>query len=607
MFWASRRGDVMHDIGFLRDLAIVMMVAGATTIIFHRLRQPALLGYILAGMLIGPYTPGVLVGDQKAISDIADLGVVLLMFTLGLEFSIGKLRRVGMAVMLVALGEVAFMLLVGYQLGLAFGWSHVDAMFLAGGLGLSSTMVVTRVLRDQDLMRRPFARDVVSLLVAEDVLSVVLITLLTAVAIGGSVETGDALSVLGHLLLFVVAAILIGLLVLPRLIDYVANFQRNEMLLVTVLGVCFGASLLADFLGFSVALGAFIAGAVVAESRSTARIVHLVEPLRDMFAALFFVAIGLMINPMLLARYWLPALVVALAVILGKTLACGMGTFLAGHGARRGLRTGLGMATIGEFSFVMVSIGVSYKAVNESVYPVIVAVSVICMAVSPHLLRRSDSFARGLARLLPHSWRVMLSDYTEWLGNVRPVSDNAVLAAMFRRLLWHIAVNISLVITLFIVGAYLNAHDHGWFTRFGIDRQTRHALIWAAALFLSLPMLIAVYRKAEALGMLLAELGIRSSFAGKYTHPLRRVLARIIPLATLLVLALMVMALSSTILPPRGLALSLVVLGVLLALFLWRALVRLHARFQAAIKDTLAQTGSETGQQGHQGQGDEPG
>lgn len=577
----------MHDIGFLRDLAIVMLVAGATTVIFHRLRQPALLGYILAGMLIGPHTPGVLVGDQQAIGDIADLGVVLLMFTLGLEFSIGKLRRVGAAVMLVAVAEVGFMLVVGYQLGLAFGWSRIDAMFLAGGLGLSSTMVVTRVLREQGLMQRPFARDVVSLLVAEDVLSVVLITLLSAVAIGGSIETGDALSVLGHLLLFVVVAILLGLLILPRLIDYVAAFQRNEMLLVTVLGVCFGASLLADALGFSVALGAFLAGAVVAESRSTARIVHLVEPLRDMFAALFFVAIGLMIDPMLLVKYWLPALIVAAAVILGKTLACGTGTFLAGHGARRGLRTGLGMAVIGEFSFVMVSIGVSYKAVNESVYPVVVAVSVICMAVSPHLLRHSDAIAHGTGRILPRSWREMIRGYTEWLANLRPVSENAALAAMFRRLLWHIAVNIALVVTLFVVGAYFNAHDQGWFAHFGIDRQARHTVIWAAALFLSLPMLVAVYRKAEALGMLLAELGIRPSFAGKYTHGLRRVLARIIPLATLLLLAVMVMALSSTILPPRGWALALLVVGLLLALFLWRALVRLHARFQATIKETL--------------------
>lgn len=577
----------MHDIGFLRDLAIVMLVAGATSIIFHRLRQPALLGYILAGMLIGPHTPGVLVGDQKTIADIADLGVVLLMFTLGLEFSIGKLRRVGGAVMLVAVGEAAVMLLLGYQLGLAFGWSHVDAMFLAGALALSSTMVVTSVLRDQGLMQRPFARNVISLLVAEDVLSVVLITLLTAVAIGGNVETGDALSVLGHLLLFVVAAILIGLLVLPRLINYVASFQNNEVLLVTVLGVCFGASLLADSLGFSVALGAFIAGAVVAESRATARIVHMVEPLRDMFAALFFVAVGLMINPMLLGKYWLPALIVAIVVIFGKTFTCGLGTFLAGHGARRGLRTGLGMAAIGEFSFVMVAIGVSYKAVNESVYPVVVAVSVICMAVSPHLLRRSDAIAHGIGRLLPRSWRGLIDGYTEWLGNLRPVSENAVLAAMFRRLLWHIAVNVSLIVTLFIIGAYINTHEHSWFTRFGIHRQTRHALIWAVALFLSLPMLIAVYRKAEALGMLLAELGIRASFAGRYTHTLRRVLSRIIPLATLLLLSLMVVALSSTILPPRGVALTLVVIGVLLSLFLWRAMVRLHARFQAAIKETL--------------------
>lgn len=583
----------MHDISFLRDLAIILLVAGGVVIVFQRLRQPAVLGYILAGMLIGPHVLGLLEGDQKAISDIADLGVVLLMFTLGLDFSIGKLRRVGGAVMLVVVGEVGFMLMLGYQLGLAFGWGRVSAMFLGGAVSLSSTMVIIKVLREQDSLRTPFARDVVSLLVGEDVLSVILLTMLTAVAIGGGIETGTALSVLGHLLLFVVVAIFLGLLILPRLVNYVASFQRDEMLLVTVLGICFGASLLADLSGLSVALGAFIAGAVVAESRCTKRIETLVEPLRDMFAALFFVAIGMLIDPRLLLEYWLPALVVALVILVGKPLASGLGTLLAGHGAGQGLRTGLSMAAIGEFSFVMIAIGASHNAINEALYPVVVGAAVICMAVSPHLLARADGVARLVRRGMPRSWQEVVRDYTEWLSHVRPVKENAAVAAMFRRFLWHIGVNITLVVALFLLGAWFNAHDRGWFAHFGIGAQVRHASIWALALFLSLPMLVAVYRKAEALGMLLAELGIRASIAGKYTQGLRRVLASIIPLATLILLAIIVLNLSSTILPPRSVALALVVVGVVVALILWRSLVRLHARFQAAIKGTLESEGVE--------------
>ncbi|HET6632791.1 MAG TPA: cation:proton antiporter [Rhodanobacteraceae bacterium] len=581
----------MHDVSFLRDLAIVMLVAGATTVIFHRLRQPVLLGYILAGVLIGPNVPGPMVSDPRTINGIANLGVVLLMFTLGLEFSVGKLRRVGAGVMAVAVAEVAGMLWLGYEFARLLGWAGRDALFLGAAMGLSSTMIASRMLSEHGLRRAPFAQKVVALLVAEDVLSVVLITLLTAIAVSGSVAPDAVLQVLGRISLFVIVALVLGLLLLPRLVDYIAGFGRDEMLLVAVLGICFGASLLASWFGFSVALGAFIAGAVVAESRSVARISHLVEPLRDMFAALFFVAIGLLIEPQLLWQYALPALGLAAVLMLGKTLLCGLGIFLAGDRPRDALRTGLSMAQIGEFSFVIATIGLSLKATGPSVYPVIVAVSVVCMALAPHGLRHADGLANVIGRLLPRSWRTLMAGYGGWLEQLGPVSGNAARAAIFRRLIWHIGVNVALVVALFVAGAYVNIHQYGLFLHFGIGGDLRHTLIWAAALFLSLPMLIAVYRKAEALGMVLAELGISEDFAGTYTHTVRAVLARLIPLGVLLALALLISALSSTILPPRGVALALVAVGLVTALILWRALVRLHASFQSAIKETVERDG----------------
>ncbi|WP_431636763.1 cation:proton antiporter [Dyella sp. KULCS107] len=578
----------MHEIGFIRDLAIVMIVAGATTILFHRLRQPVLLGYILAGVLIGPHTPGVLVADPRTINDISNLGVVLLMFTLGLEFSIRKLREVGLGVLVVAVAEVGVMLWIGYGLGEAFGWQGRDALFLGGIMALSSTMVATRTLSESGLRALPFARLVIGLLVAEDMLTIVILTLLTAVAIGGSVEASSAFTLIGHLGLFVVAGMIIGLLVVPRLVDYVAGFGRNEMLLVSTLGLCFGASLLAAWMGFSVALGAFLVGAVVAEARSAEKVMHLIEPLRDMFAALFFVAIGLKIDPAMLAQYVLPALAIAAVVILGKTVVCSVGMFAIGHDPRTAVRTGVSMAQIGEFSFVIATLGLSLGAVSDFIYPVAVAVSVLCMAASPYLVRSADGLVNGMRRLAPSPLRLLVSSYTGWLENLRPVNENAVIAAMLRRLLTHIAINVMLVVTLFVVGAYINAHNWTWFSMLGLTRDARHTVIWAAALFLSLPLLIAVYRKAEALGMLLAELGIRESYAGSYTRAIRGVLARLIPLATLLVLAVLVSALGSAILPPRGVALSLAAAGVLVAVVLWRGLVRVHARLQAALRDTIA-------------------
>jgi len=585
----------MHEIGFIRDLAMVMLVAGATTILFQRLHQPVLLGYILAGVLIGPHTPGVLVADPRAIDDISNLGVVLLMFTLGLEFSVRKLRKVGIGVLAVAVGEVGLMLWIGAGIGGLFGWKGMDALFLGAIISLSSTMVATRTLAEGGQRHQRFAQLVVGLLVAEDMLAIVMLTLLTAVAIGGSVHAEAAFTLIGHLGLFVVVGMILGLLLLPRLVDYVAGFGRDETLLVSVLGICFGASLLAAWMGFSVALGAFLAGAVVAESRSVGRVLHLVEPLRDMFAALFFVAIGLKIDPAMLLQYALPALLIATAVIIGKTLACSLGIFVVGHDARTALRSGLGMAQIGEFSFVIATLGLSLGVISDFIYPIAVAVSVLCMAASPYLTRSADGLADGLRRVTPRSIRLLATNYSGWLENLKPVNENAAIAAIFRRLLWHIAINVLLVVTLFIVGAYVNAHNWSWFAMFGIDRDLRHTLIWACALFLSLPMLIAVYRKAEALGMLLAEIGIRERFAGSYTQAIRNVLARVIPLVTLLALAVLVSVLGSTILPPRGIALLLVVLVVVLAVVLWRGLVQMHARLQAALKETLNKPGSSTG------------
>ncbi|MEO8808681.1 MAG: cation:proton antiporter [Rhodanobacter sp.] len=577
----------MHEVGFIRDLAVVMLVAGATTILFQRLRQPVLLGYILAGVLIGPHTPGVLVGDARAIDDISNLGVVLLMFTLGLEFSVRKLREVGIGVLAIAIGEVGLMLWIGFGLGGLFGWKGLDALFLGAIISLSSTMVATRTLSESGQRGQPFAQLVVGLLVAEDMLAIVLLTLLSAVAIGGSVEAGTAFTLIGHLSLFVVVGMILGLLLLPRLVDYVAGFGRDETLLVSVLGICFGASLLAVWLGFSVALGAFLAGAVVAESRSVGRVMHLVEPLRDMFAALFFVAIGLKIDPSMLLQYALPALLIAGVVIVGKTVACSLGIFLVGHEPRTALRAGLGMAQIGEFSFVIATLGLSLGVISSFIYPIAVTVSVVCMAVSPYMSRSVDSVASGLRAVTPRSLRLLATSYSGWLENLKPVKENAVIAAIFRRLLWHIGVNVLLVVTLFMVGAYVNAHGWLWFSTVGIGREMRHTLIWACALFLSLPMLIAVYRKSEALGMLLAEIGIRERFARSYTQAIRNVLARIIPLATLLLLGVLVSALGSAILPPRGIALTLVLAGVVLAVVLWRGLVKMHARLQAALKETL--------------------
>ena len=582
----------MHGIGFLQDLAVIMVVAGLTTIIFHRLRQPVVLGYILAGVLIGPHTPPfALITNEETIKSIADLGVVLLMFSLGLEFSLRRLREVGVAALVATGVEVMLMLWIGYELGRWFGWRTMDALFLGALMAISSTMLVLRSIEDARRKRERYARLTIGILLVEDVFAIVLIAVLSGIAISGAIEPGHALVTIGKLSLFIVVGLVLGLLLLPRLVDHVASFGRSEMLLITSLGICFGVSLLAAETGFSVALGAFIGGAIVAEAKSAKRVERLIEPLRDMFGALFFVAIGLLIDPRMLVEYAVPVILVALAVIVGKTLACTFGGVIAGNDGHTSLRAALGLAQIGEFSFVIASLGLSTGVTSEFLYPIAVAASVLTAFVTPYLSRASDRIADGVHAAMPGKINALMSAYSNWIAGLKPVEENAAIAAMLRRLVVHIVINMALVAAVFLGAAWLKPRMLEWLPQWTASETLRRSLLWSAALVVSMPMLIAAYRKADALGMVLAELGIREGAAGARTYALRRVLGKMIPLAMLVILALLVMALGSAILPSLGVLILLLAGALALAAFLWRSFVQVHARLQSTLRDVMEQSG----------------
>jgi CPA2 family monovalent cation:H+ antiporter-2 len=582
--------DVLHEIQFIRDLACVMLAAGVVVVVCPRLRLPVLLGYIVAGVLIGPHMPWRFLTDQRTMQSIANLGVVLLMFTLGLDSNLRKLRALGIGVMLAALVEVAFMLWLGIEIGRLAGLNAREALFLGGVICFSSTMIALRTVADRGWRGQGFVAGMVGMLVSEEVLTVALITVLSGVAAGSADTTDVAFMVLWRMLLFISVALVLGLLLLPRLLDWLARRGRDEPLLVTALGICFGACLLAEWEGFSVALGAFLAGVVVAGARCSDRIVRLVRPVRDMFAAIFFVAIGLLLDPAEMLPWLWPALGLALAVVVGKTLACGIGAFAcAGRSARDALRTGLTMAQIGEFSFVIASLGIAAGAVGKFLYPLTVTAAVACMLVSPLLLRAEPLIMAGLRRAMPASVRSLANGYHDWVGGTSPARDDLMLAKMLRRLLWHIAVNLVLVCAVFGICAFISAMVPRWWPHLPLSGVVRRSLVWAIALFVSLPMLIAVYRKADALGMLLAELGISEHIHGVRTAGLRRVFGKLVPLGALAGMALLVSALGSSILPPRGVLVALLAIGAFTVWFLWGALVRVHARMQAALRDLIEQ------------------
>ena len=582
----------MHELQFIQDLATVMLIAGLTTVIFQRLRQPVVLGYIIAGVLVGPYTfPIVFIHDEQTIRTLSELGMILLLFALGLEFSLKKLREVGGAALVAALCEIVLMLWLGYEMGRFFGWSPMDALFLGAMLSMSSTTIIMKALDDLGLKRERFAQLMFGILIIEDVLAIVLMALLTGIASTGGLEAGEAMSAIGRLTLFMAVSLVVGLLLVPRVVDYIARVSRDDVLLVAVLGLCFGFCLLVTEMGYSIALGAFMIGAIVGESASVERIERIIGPVRDMFSAVFFVAIGMLIDPAMLSQYWLPILVVTAVVVVGKVLTCSFGTFVAGNDGRTSLRVGMGLAQIGEFSFVIASLGVSLKVTSGFLYPVAVAVSAITTFLTPYLIRASDPLASQLGRRLPQGLTGAFGAYTDWMGSLSLSGQGAMVAKMIRRLVWHVIINMMLVVAAFLIMAYL--YRRGAFHwDFLADRpQVKRSLAWSIAALVSLPMIVAAYRKASALGMLLAELSIPERIGGAYNMRIRAVLGRFIPLATMVVLGLLVAALASTILPTREVAVVLVLVLLLLAWLLWRGLVQVHARLQAALRDTLDKPG----------------
>lgn len=577
-----------HGIGFIQDLAVVMALAGVVTVLFHRLKQPVVLGYIAAGVIIGPYTPPFqLIHDEATIHTMGELGVVFLMFSLGLEFSLRKLFQVGATAIVAALSEIVLMLWVGYEIGRAFGWATMDSLFLGAILAISSTTIIVKALSDLGVKREPFAQLVFGVLIVEDILGIAMLVLLGGIAQTGELSPGIALITLGKLLLFMVVSLLAGILVVPRALGYVARVGSDEMLLVSVLGFCFGFCLLVVKLDYSIALGAFLIGAVMAESRHLHRIEHLVAPLRDAFSAIFFVTIGLMLNPLVLVDYAGPIAVISLAVVLGKLVSCGLGTFLAGRDGRTAMRVGMTVSQIGEFSFIIASLGLTLKVTSGFLYPIAVTVSAITTLTTPYLIRIADPLSQRLARAMPPAVSNVFGMYSQWLRCLVPRSDGPTIFSLTKRIVLQIAVNLALVSAIFIGVSYGARYAAPWLAHWIVDERVQRVVLWSAALMLAMPFLVAVWRKTQSLARLLAEVSVHPEKAGRFTRAIRHVIAELVPVVSMFGVFLLVAALSGTILPPTGFLIGVLVCAAALTMLLWRWCVKIHASMQIALRETF--------------------
>lgn len=580
----------MSDLIFLQDLAIVMIGAGVAAVLFRQFNQPVVLGYILAGLFIGPHMPGIeLIHDEETIETLAKLGIIFLMFSLGLEFSLRKLQKVGATAFIVAAMEILFMSLAGYELGRIFGWSKMDSIFLGAILSISSTTIIVKTLEGMGRTKEPFAELIFGILVIEDVLAIVMIALLSGFAVTGTIEVGTVAKTVLGLGSFLGILLVAGLIAVPRLLNYVASFKSNELLLVAVVALCFGISLITAYLGYSVALGAFLIGAIVAETRQIKKIEVLTHPVRDMFSAVFFVSIGLLIDPKVIYQYAGPILAISAVVIVGQISICWLGCFVSGKDSRTSLRVGMGLAQIGEFSFIIAGLGLSYGVTSDFIYPIAVAVSAITTFTTPYTIRNADRMVRLFDRHASPALNRSMEAYTQWVGSIGQRAGGKLERRILSKLGWQIGINLLLVTGIFIGAIFLHHKiGHRW-PDFPVGSEGLKAVSWLAALLVSFPLLIAIWRKMEVGAMVISEMSVNQAEAGSRAPALQSLIANVITVVGTGILILILLLLSSTLLPSFNILILVLVIVAVSGFLLYRKSVKIYAGAQYAIHDTFAQ------------------
>lgn len=406
----------MQHTVLIEDLAVVLCIAGLVTVLFQKIKQPIVLGYLIAGIIIGPYTPPFsLIDDELEIKLLAELGVIFLMFSLGLEFTYSKLVRLGLPAIIIGVFEVVFMMLIGFFMGKALGWSPYDSILLGAAISISSTTIIIKALEEFNLKRFSFAELIVGVLLIEDLMAILLLVYVsTTEAATGHIFSNQILFTSLKLLLVISSWFLIGYLVLPYIMRKIQNYINNETLTIISVGLCLFLSSLAVYFNYSSALGAFIMGAILAETPLAQKITTLTLPVRDIFAAVFFVSVGMLINPATIVEYWYIVLILSFVTIFGKILTSGIGALLAGQSISDSIRIGSSMAQIGEFSFIIIGIG-STVTTDRSLYPIIVAIAAITTFTTPYLIKLGVQISDKGESLTPSSWQDLLKRYQNWL------------------------------------------------------------------------------------------------------------------------------------------------------------------------------------------------
>ncbi len=419
----------------IEDLALILIAGAITTLLFRKIKQPLVLGYIIAGLLVGPHisiTPTVV--DSANVKTLAEIGVIFLLFSLGLEFSFKKLMRVGGEASITALVEIAFITLAGYFVGKWMGWSNMDSLFLGGLLASSSTTIIIRAFDELGIKTKQYARIVFGVLVVEDIVVILLMVLLSTMAVSQQFEGTEMLLTVLKLLFFLALWFITGIFLLPSFLKKAKKLMDDETLLILSIGLCLGMVVLATQVGFSAELGAFIMGSIMAETTSAEKVEHLIKPVKDLFGAVFFVSVGMMINPEAIVEYRWPVLWVTLLTIFGKLFSTTLGALVSGQPLKQAVQVGMSMAQIGEFAFIIATLGLTLGVTSDFLFPVAVGASAVTTFTTPYMIKFSEPFYNFIVKMLPSKWVAVLNNYSSGAQTINAESKWKILMKSYARI-----------------------------------------------------------------------------------------------------------------------------------------------------------------------------
>jgi len=573
------------ETALVSDLAVVMITAGVTTVLFHRLKMPTILGYLLAGLLVGPNLFGAtLIQDAASIRTLATLGVVFLLFSVGLDFSLRRLASIGPFPLVAGSLQILAILVAGYLVGLALGWSAAESILLGAVLSISSTTIVVKILADSGQLHSDRAAVIFGILLVEDVAAIIFLALLSGYGATGAVSLDVFMTTLAVAIFFIAAVLAIGLVVIPRVVDYVATLASNEVLVVSVLGFLLGVSILAETLGLSAALGAFLAGAVVSEARSAPRVSDRILSVKDMFTAVFFTTMGMLVDPSFLLGAAPLVFVVILLALLGKLVAGSLSAVAAGYPPRLAFHTGLGLAVIGEFSFVIADLGDRLGLARPELFPTVVAASAATVLLAPVLMRAEPIIETWVARRLPPRFVSYLHLYSAWIRRIGTIRGRSPVIGSARghlvQALLHAAALLAIVFAARFLGslARIRAED------LGLRPSFAEVAVWILLGLAAVPFALAFARRVDRL---LHDLAISTLPPTAEPATPSRAVINTMRLIAFFVFAAMTVLILGPVLPPLPLLIVLVVVLGLVLFLLRETIVQMNERIEKTLEQAL--------------------